>query len=334
MISVVIPIYNVEKYIDKCINSVLNQSYRNLEIILVDDGSPDRCGEICDNYAKNDARIKVIHKENGGLSDARNKGIECANGKYIAFIDSDDFIHPQMFEILYHNIVLEDADISVCNFLEVQDGDDTTVPYLNIRNIDREVYIGSYIMEQLEYHNISTVVAWNKIYRMELFQEIRYPKGKLHEDEFVIHRILHCCRKSVYTTEKLYYYLQRKGSITDTVKWNVVADGIDAYFDRVKFLSQHGYVKINTLTKLQVLHYITKYYQRLSNVKEASTLLKIFYDTFLDYYSCEDVQNCLDNEKKDIYKHFVKNPQSYYKRLEQLEKRKQRLMLFKRSIKK
>ena len=123
LISIIIPVYKVEKYIYKCIDSVLNQTYKNLEIILVDDGSPDKCPEICEEYAKKDNRIKIIHKKNGGLSDARNAGLKVATGKYIGFVDSDDYIEKDMYQVLYNNIIKTNSDISIVNLKEVKENE-------------------------------------------------------------------------------------------------------------------------------------------------------------------------------------------------------------------
>ena len=131
LISVIVPIYNVEQYLENCINSILNQTYRNLEVILVDDGSPDNCGGICDLYSDKDPRIKVIHKQNGGLSDARNKGLDAATGEYLAFVDSDDTILPEMIDKLYQRIVIDQSDLAFCGYQQVnQKGDVLSEVYL------------------------------------------------------------------------------------------------------------------------------------------------------------------------------------------------------------
>ena len=334
MISVIVPIYNVEDYLEKCIVSIQNQTYKEIEIILVDDGSPDNCGRICDEYAKTDTRIKVIHKVNGGLSDARNAGISYAVGQYIVFVDADDYIHPQMLEVLYHNLIMEDADISVCGFRNVIEEEKVLLPLLDVNSIPRESFCDLDIMEQLEYNNLITVVAWNKLYRRKLFLNLRYPKGKVHEDEFIIHQILHLCKKVVYTKEKLYYYLQRKGSITEKIKWNYVADGFSAYLDRVDFLEQYGYDKVSLLTKIQILHYITKNYDQLANVSEASELLNKFCHIFKMYYNAKEVQNSLYKDNRILYKYFIRKPDKYYRKRKLLEKRREYLVKLKKVIKK
>lgn len=236
-ISIIVPIYKVEKYLSKCVESILVQTYTNIEIILVDDGSPDQCGEFCDKYARHDSRIKVIHKENGGLSDARNVGIEAATGTYIAFVDSDDYIHPQMIEKLYEAIYRNNADMSICNFEYVYSD---MICKDNCENspIKDEVITGKEIL----IHKLMGsgmwywVVAWNKLYRKTLFKSIRFPNGKIHEDEFIIHKICGECNRVVCVPDVLYFYVQRKGSITSE-KFDIKRlDRAEAELDRCFYL--------------------------------------------------------------------------------------------------
>ena len=174
LISIIIPVYNVEKYINKCLESVINQTYRNLEIILVDDGSEDKSGKICEEISIKDNRIRVIHKENGGLSDARNIGLDNSNGEYIAFIDSDDFIERDMIEFLYYNINKYDADISICsNYIfdeeECIDNSTKEIKVYNRLEILKEVLLDEKIRSY----------AWNKMYKRDLFYNIIFPKGRV-----------------------------------------------------------------------------------------------------------------------------------------------------------
>lgn len=219
LISIVVPIYKVEKYLNRCIDSILNQTINNFELILVNDGSTDGCGKICDEYSRKDNRIKVIHKENGGLSDARNTGIKAAKGKYIGFIDSDDYIEADMYEILYNDIQSNNADISVCGYY-------TDYLNANIRNyINNEKFILNK-EEALGMIDKISPGAWNKLYKREIFEDIEYPVGKLNEDVFIIINILEKCNKIVFDTRPKYHYIQRASSITkatfDERKWHCV----------------------------------------------------------------------------------------------------------------
>ena len=187
LISVIVPVYKVEKYIHRCVDSILAQTFTDFELILVDDGSPDNCGKICDEYAEKDNRIHVIHKENGGLSDARNAGIDWAfansDSEWITFIDSDDWIHPKYLEALYNAVKETGCEISICGYEETT-GDSPKVDDINLQAVI--VSTEDFFCE----HNVNAVVAWGKLYKKELFREIRYPVGKLHEDEFTTYKLL------------------------------------------------------------------------------------------------------------------------------------------------
>jgi len=210
LISVIVPIYNVEKYLYQCIDSIINQTYHNLEIILVNDGSPDNCGSICDKYALIDPRIKVIHKQNGGLSDARNVAIDIAKGEWITFIDSDDYISKNYIQTLFELAYQNNCQCSVVQPSLFQDG---TIP---IRKSNNKIEIMNNIeaISAMFYQTKLDTSAWNKLYHKSLFiTGIRYPKGYLFEDNPTTFRLLALCDKIAVSNEKLYYYRMREGSI-------------------------------------------------------------------------------------------------------------------------
>lgn len=210
LISVIVPIYNVERYLNKCVDSIINQTYQNLEIILVDDGSPDNCPIICDEYAKKDKRIKVIHKENGGLSDARNVGINIAKGKYLSFIDSDDYIDSQMLEKLYNNLNETKSELSFCNFYRVF----PDKKYLQLTGEQSRTFQEKEIYYTLVNQFAKVIMsACNKLYKREIFNDIKYPTGMIMEDSYIILDILLKTKKISYLNEPLYYYFQRDNSI-------------------------------------------------------------------------------------------------------------------------
>lgn len=222
LISIIIPIYNVEKYLVECIESVMNQTYKNLEIILVDDGSTDKSLEICKKYEKKDNRIKVIHQENFGLSYARNVGIENANGRYLAFLDSDDFIEKNMYEELYNDLKYEEADIAGCDYYIYKNANkakksDDFSKEKEIMNIETALIK----MNLLKGFGVS---VWNKLFKKEIFNEIRFPVGEKNEDWLIIYKLLEKAQKIVYNPKAMLYYRQRKGSITKTneINWNVL----------------------------------------------------------------------------------------------------------------
>lgn len=210
LVSIIIPIYNVCDYLERCIISVLNQTYRNIEIILVDDGSTDGSEIICDSFEKRYEEIQVIHKKNGGLSDARNAGIDNARGEYLMFVDSDDFIAPEMVQILLHELKEKSAQVAVCSVEKVygeeipKSGKEYNVIIMDGRESVLKLYTSLYS---------DMVVAWNKLYRRECFHNLRFPIGKIHEDEFVTYKILYNLQKCVYVSKPLYYYFQRPNSI-------------------------------------------------------------------------------------------------------------------------
>lgn len=211
LVSIIVPIYKVEEYLIKCIDSLVNQTYKDLEIILVDDGSPDSCGDICDEAAKHDNRIKVVHKKNGGLSDARNAGMQIATGKYISFIDSDDFISLDFYQTLLDVIKRTDCDIVECGVLKVNpDFEDKH----DISKITSEkTYSAKDALVELindgEFHQH----VWNKLYKREVVENILFEKGACNEDEFWTYRVFGNAKKIVKVDTKMYFYLQRPGSI-------------------------------------------------------------------------------------------------------------------------
>lgn len=216
LISVIVPIYKVEPYLKKCVDSILTQTYKNLEIILVDDGSPDNCGAICDEYAAKDSRIRVIHKPNGGLSDARNAGMKIMTGQYVAFVDSDDWIEPNMYSSLLGLITRFEADMAfggVADDLET-DGNVTTV---RTSDYSATLFAEDKISAMRRYFHGSWA-AWDKLYKAELFEGIVYPVGEINEDEAIVLHLLNRCERVCYTNEIFYHYMRRIGSnsITST----------------------------------------------------------------------------------------------------------------------
>ena len=214
LISVIIPVYKVENYLKRCVDSVLAQTYTNMEILLIDDGSPDECPKLCDEYAKMDERIRVFHQENKGLSGARNTGIDHARGEYLAFLDSDDKWSPRFLESLYRAIKSYDADISQCRW-EYMHGDELQEAYDPEAKCEcftgREMLSNLYIQTGAYY-----VVAWNKLYKKELFANIRYPEGRIHEDEATTYKLFDQAKKCVFVDNALYGYFVGSGSTSIT----------------------------------------------------------------------------------------------------------------------
>lgn len=219
LISVIIPIYNVERYLKDCVKSVVNQTYKQLEIILVDDGSSDNSGKICDELAKNDSRIKVIHKVNGGLSDARNRGIEESLGEYISFVDSDDVIKPTFIQRLYELITSNDCQVAQVGTMRIsEDGKDLNNPILFLEN-SRDKYDNIFILtreEFIRYILLEKVhcAAWCNLYKRSFFKEVRFAKGKVNEDFLMWLTGIEYLDKIAVSNDELYEYRFREGSIT------------------------------------------------------------------------------------------------------------------------
>lgn len=213
LISVIAPVYNVKPYLYECINSILEQKYKNFELLLIDDGSTDGSGDICDELAEKDNRIRVIHKENGGLSFARNTGVKAAKGSYVCFIDSDDVISEDYLKILYENAKLYDADVSQCRYVKFYSGKEF-FPLLN--NIPQKSNKED-LFERLTYtgtvDSISLTIACNKLIRREIAEKISFPEGKLHEDEFYVNYLMEKAERFAETPAELYFYRQRNDSI-------------------------------------------------------------------------------------------------------------------------
>lgn len=234
LISVIIPIYNTEPYLRHCIESVLKQTYSTFEIILVNDGSTDHCGEICDEYASDYDKIKVIHKENGGVSDARNTGLEVAKGQYITFIDSDDRVDKTYLDYLYKMLLEEHADIAVCGFIRTSNEKTKR----NLEKIDKFTCTN---LEGLGHlfgpYYIQLTIACCKLYKKSLFQNIRFPVGKLHEDEFTTYKLIHGAERIAVSTKKLYFYMQHKASTMNRVKFSLQSrlDTLEFLKERIQF---------------------------------------------------------------------------------------------------
>lgn len=214
-ISVIVPIYDVEEYLAKCVDSIINQTYKNLEIILVDDGSPDRCGDICDEHAKKDTRIKVIHKENGGLSDARNVGIGIMTGSYVTFVDSDDYLAKDYVESLYRLIKEHFVDMSIINRNPFKKNTDPKIDIFDQHKI--VVCDCDSALSEIFYQKVYDTSAWGKMYKSNLFDNVRYPKGLLFEDLPTTYKLILKCSKVAFCDYKGYYYLLRNDSIEGSI---------------------------------------------------------------------------------------------------------------------
>lgn len=252
-VSVIIPVYNVEDYLSTCIDSVLEQSHKELEVILVDDGSTDKSGKICDAYRKEDSRVRVIHKENGGLSDARNAGIEIAQGSYISFVDSDDYVHKDFIKTLLKACKEYSAEIAVCrHFKFCSDAELLSCnkkDFCGLTLLDKKRAFRAFLLNQ----NGDFVVTWNKLYAARLWKYIRFPKGKIHEDCFVSHQLYLDSDKIIYLDDILYGYRSRPSSIIKSADAYREYAAVEAYEMLLK-LTAEKYPEYIRLAEAAYMH--------------------------------------------------------------------------------
>ena len=272
LISIIVPVYNVGQLLNECVGSLIKQTYDNLEIILVDDGSPDECPKICDEWAKRDERIKVIHKQNGGLPDARNAGLAIATGDYIAFVDCDDWVEKTYIEDLYKALKDTDSDISVCGIkMQWDDGKSMTLTGKGCFVLDNKQAFESIITEE----KLNQVV-WNKLYKREIIQGIDFSVGKFHEDVFWSYQVIAKAKKVAVIDELLYIYRQRTQSMMGSGLSLKSIDDIEAKVKRQSFVEKN-YPDLTVIAKKSLLFHCIYYMQKLlrGEVKEKSEVNEI-----------------------------------------------------------
>lgn len=261
-ISIIVPVYKVEAYIHHCINSILTQTFTDFEVILINDGSPDKCGEICDYYATIDPRVIVIHKVNGGQASARNAGLDLARGEYIGFVDSDDYIDHDMFELLYKNAKQYNADVTECGINIVKDCSIEPIQNNNeFENGDNLVALKGYLNNG--YRNC----VWNKLYKKEIFETLRFP-NKLYEDGFLAFKIYYLTKKYIFIGKSKYYYIQRINSTMSKQESFSLRnlDGLECHEERYHFLRERiNEPSVLTLSEFHFFLAILTAYQNLLN---------------------------------------------------------------------
>mgnify|MGYP002604692224 FL=1 len=272
-ISVIVPVYRVEKYLPACIDSILNQTFTDFELILVDDGSPDRCPAICDEAAERDARVRVIHQANAGLSAARNAGIEVAHGAWLSFVDSDDYIAPHFCEKLYQTAQRTDADCVMCSVQNV-DESGKLIDSALMRVAD-EVKTGREVLRKIGRDDVTPyLTAWNKLYRRKLFNTLRYPAGRQNEDVFVFAELFCQVQRAVCVAEPLYFYRKRIGSIMNSVVTLRNLDEMWAYVNCFEHLQQDDEESTLKETEKRVFAKLTGVYYRVTEEDRHSNKMK------------------------------------------------------------
>ncbi len=312
-ISIIVPVYNVEKYLNKCIDSILNQTFKDFELILINDGSTDNSLEICNSYQKKDNRIKVINKNNGGLSSARNAGIDIARGNYIGFIDSDDHIHEKMYEILHYNAVKYSSDMVICKERNVYEDETidckSTINKYNTYQLDN---IES-LTKLYEARTTTFVYAWNKLYKRSMFHDTRYPEGKIYEDEFLTPKLIYQSNTITYVNCELYYYLQRKGSIVNSKFSTKKFDKVDALESNVKFFKDKNIRNIYFLVqKAYVDLFFWNEYSAKSQLENINRELNILRRKFKNHNMRIIMNPLISTKQKIMITIYNVSPKAYY----------------------
>ncbi|MGS2779048.1 glycosyltransferase [Robertmurraya sp. GLU-23] len=326
-ISIVIPIYNVSPYLERCLESVLSQTFKNLEVILVDDGSTDNCWDICNFYAERDRRVRKFHQKNQGVSAARNKGLDVATGDYIGFVDPDDYIHPEMYERLYTLLKINEADMSACfsrgcwdsGYQEPLRDDIKVKVYENVGAVNT-VFDPEYGI------NGVGVVIYNRLYKKELFNNIRFStKYKRAQDEHIICNLMKRVKKLVFTDERLYYYFNRSDSAIhkrSTAQDNIMhqMNLLDMYEERLLLFNEDKYKKIYDICYVNLMNLTISAFFNIQdrNVKET---LRERYDKYYKGFSMQILSN-LPPKDRVRFITFKSNPKMYKLILLLAEKRK------------
>lgn len=324
LISIIVPVYNVENYLKKCIESILKQTYKNLEIICVNDGSTDNSQKILEEYAQKDDRIKVENKKNGGLSSARNFGLSKAKGSYICFIDSDDYIDVDMIEKMYTTCLNLQCDMTICNYhnigrFELIDSNENTMVYSNHE-----------ALEELSKGNIKSF-AWNKMYKRELFKDIKFPEGKIFEDIYIMHLLISKCQKIAIIPDKLYYYVYRENSLMNNYSLKSTIDNYLALKQRLKFLEKSRVKNLEgTYAEIiRVFLYLQLVIQKVRS-EERLKFKEQLIEVYLDYKKIRFPEKTFDFMSKNDqlkYKLYKKSKFFYKLLIEKLlkEKNKRRI---------
>ena len=318
LISIIVPVYNVTKYLRTCLDSIRKQTYTNIEVILVDDGSTDGSQKTCDEYTHIDERFICIHKKNGGLSDARNEGIKLASGKYGMLVDSDDYIHRDSVRLLYQNLISTDADMAIGNYrrvkfdekVELEGNPDNKITEYSTMDALKELC-------ELEYNYFTAnhiqqfTSAWNKLYKMDILKKVPFPKGKVFEDVATAHSFLNSCKKIVYTDAILYFYLIREGSISRVAVKNT--DMITAFENRIEYFKSNGLDELLPNTYQTYLTVLMRTYVHLIETPDSPAIKKQIVEKAKFIYK-EQKDVLKDNSKlRHEVKLFIRFPALYKK---------------------
>ena len=307
LITVIIPCYNVEKYLSECIDSILNQTYPCLEILLINDGSTDSTGDICDRYKQKDSRIRVIHQSNKGLAATRNIGLKAAKGKYIFWVDSDDYVCLNIIEKLYRLLIDYSADMSICNYI---DGPSRNYVFNSkkyfIECIDSRQAL-NYIYKNPHYSFVM-VAAWAKLIKKSCYDSLKYPEGKIFEDIYISHHLINNCQQIVYTDEIMYYYYQSPNSILGKKFYKAKLDYLGAFEERIHFFESLGYDELKEKARIQYLHALIWEFSRVKDILHDSEMVKTIVKQYRKYYTLGTMNQEIKNETRAYMFTFYVSP--------------------------
>lgn len=307
LVSVIVPVYNVEDYLMRCVDALINQTYKNLEIILVDDGSTDRSGDMCDYYAKEDNRVKVIHQKNAGQSKARNVALDMAKGEYYCFIDSDDYVPTDYIERLYKALIDYDADVALCDFVKFT-GESVDGAFDKKEKDKVEIYSESPTLLVERMHTISGelyVVMWGKLFKKKLFDGIRFPEGRICEDLAILYKLFFACKNGVHIDDIMYYYFRdNRNSSTYNINKKFYTDVFLALDEEIEYM-QREHKDMVEYPKKTYMYWILDYYRKLYKSGE-KTELKQLHKKYKKFY--QEISNI---QLEKFYRAFYFAPNLY-----------------------
>lgn len=336
LVSIIIPVYKVEKYLAECLDSVIHQTYSNIEMIVIDDGSPDQCGQICDEYAKKDPRIQVVHTENKGLSSARNTGLDLAKGEYVSFIDSDDSVATTFIENLVNVVCTYHADLAICGIADAKESFDTSTEIFpeELKKMNRKEVILS-LPDLSEKENALREVVWNKLYKRELFDHICFPNGRLYEDAATIYQVFWECQSEiVFLNKRLYFYRQREDSIVHEKISIKRYDLLKACNEQVTFFQEHSKEHMPILLKKYQIMLKDAWYRtyfEMEDSRKEEYLKAILQESRKRFFSVFFHANCSCKERM-MFTAFNVSPHSYYKMLDFIEALKRNWILVRHRV--
>lgn len=309
LVSIIVPVFNVERYLNRCIASVANQTYQDIQIVLVDDGSTDQSPEICDSWATEDSRVTVVHQANGGVSIARNRGLDMATGEYILWVDSDDYIAPETVETMMRTALQNHADMVICDFEKGTDDHytfktSTQTPCEQIDNTSALTRIYANAHSALRY-----AAPWAKLAKRSLYQDIRYPEGKIFEDIYTTHKLIYRCERIAVLDIPLFYYFQRPDSIMNAMFSMKKLDYLQALVERITFFEANSLKELEQIAYDELLHSLIWEYSRTRDLLHSEAGMEYIKQLFRGVYRKGYASRRYPKETKLFFATFNRNPE-------------------------